>query len=76
MGQDEDWGDSTSDNSERLLQKGRGGRSIYKILLKGQLSAIKPSAEAQVSVSEEADAKCPCCCSVAGKCSWQVPLCS
>ena len=24
----------------------------------------------------EADGKCPCCCSVAGKCSWQVTICS
>ena len=27
--------DSTSDSSERLLQRGGGGRSIYKILVKG-----------------------------------------
>ena len=26
--------------------------------------------------SAEADGKCPCCCSVAGKCSWKVAICS
>ena len=34
-------GDSTSDSSERLLQRGSGGRSIYKILVKGEFNAVK-----------------------------------
>ena len=29
------------DSSERLLQRGNGGRSVYKILVKGELNAIK-----------------------------------
>ena len=43
MGQNEDWspGDSTSDSSERLPQRGSGGRSIYKILVKEEFNAIK-----------------------------------
>ena len=37
------------------------------------------AAAAQDSIFTEADGKCPpcgCCCSVAGKCPWQVPICS
>ena len=34
-------GDSASDDSERLLQRGSGGRSINKILVNGEFSAIK-----------------------------------
>ena len=34
-------GDSTSNSSERLLQRDNGVRSIYKILVKGMFSAIK-----------------------------------
>ena len=34
-------GDSTSDSSERLLQRGRGKSKMYKILVKGDFSAIK-----------------------------------
>ena len=34
-------GDGTSDNSERLLQRGSGGRSIYRILVNGEFNAIK-----------------------------------
>ena len=43
MGHNEDYnpGDSTSDSPERLLQKGSGGRSIFKILVKGEFSATK-----------------------------------
>ena len=43
MGANEDCspGDSTSDSSERLRQRGSGGRSIYKILVKGEFNAIK-----------------------------------
>ena len=33
---------STSDNSVRLLQRGSGGRSVSKILVKGKFSAFKP----------------------------------
>ena len=34
-------GDSTSKSSERLIQSGNGGWSVYKILLKREFSAIK-----------------------------------
>ena len=34
-------GDSTTDNSEKLLQRGSGGKSIYKILVKGEFDVIK-----------------------------------
>ena len=45
LGQNEDCslGDSTSDSSERLLQRGSGGRSKYKILVKGEFSALNRS---------------------------------
>ena len=44
-GQNEDCspGGSTSDSSARLPQRGRGGRSIYKVLRKGEFSTIKHS---------------------------------
>ena len=40
LGQNEDCslGDSTSESSEKLLQKGTGGRSIYVILVTGELT--------------------------------------
>ena len=43
LGQNEDCslGGSPSDSSERLLQRGRGEQSVYKILVKGEFSAIK-----------------------------------
>ena len=43
MGPNEDCslGDSTSDNSERLFQRGSGGKSIYKILVKREFNAVK-----------------------------------
>ena len=43
LGQNEDCspGDSTSESSERLLQRGSGGRSIYRILVNGEVNAIK-----------------------------------
>ena len=43
LGQNEDWipGVSTSDRSEKLLQRSHGGRSLNKILAKRQFSAIK-----------------------------------
>ena len=42
-GQNEDCrsGDSTSESCERLLQRGNGGRSVYKILVKVEVSTIK-----------------------------------
>ena len=30
-----------SDNSERLLQSGSGGNSIYKVLVKGKFKTMK-----------------------------------
>ena len=43
LGQNEDcsWGEWSSESSERLLQRGSGGRWIYKILVKGEFNAIK-----------------------------------
>ena len=43
LGQNEDWspGVSTSDRSEKQLQRGHRGRSLNKILVKGQFNAIK-----------------------------------
>ena len=45
LGQNEDCspGGSISDSSERLLQSGRGGRSIYKVLVKGEFNTMKHS---------------------------------
>ena len=41
LGQNEDCSleESTSDSSEKLLQRGSRGRSIYKILVKGEFNA-------------------------------------
>jgi len=36
-------GGSISDSSERLLLNGIGGKSIYKILVKGEFNAMKHS---------------------------------
>ena len=33
--------DSTSDSSERLLQRGNRGRSVYKSLVRGMFNAIR-----------------------------------
>ena len=43
--QDEDCspGGSISESSERLLQSGSGGKSIYKVLVKGEFNATKHS---------------------------------
>ena len=43
LGQNEDCSleESTSDSSEKLLQRGSMGRSIYIMLVKGEFSAIK-----------------------------------
>ena len=45
LGQNEDCspGGSISDSSETLLQRGSGGRSIYKVLVKGEFNTIKHS---------------------------------
>ena len=42
---------STSDSSETELQRGSGGRSTYKILVKGELNAIKRSFYKRFSAS-------------------------
>ena len=36
-------GGSISDSSETLLQRGSGGRSIYKVLVKGEFNTMKHS---------------------------------
>ena len=43
LGQNEDCspGGSISDSSERLLQSGSGGKSIYKDLVKGEFNTMK-----------------------------------
>ena len=45
LGQNEDCspGGSISDSSERLLQSGSGGKSVHKVLVKGEFSALKHS---------------------------------
>ena len=43
--------DSISDSSERLLQIGSGGKSIYKILVKGEFTAISQVTNQVTSVS-------------------------
>ena len=55
LGQNEDdsLGDSTSDSSERLLQRGSGEKSIYKILVKGEFSVIKHSFYKRYSASHK-----------------------
>ena len=53
LGKNEDGSpeDSASDSSERLLQKGSGERSTYKILMKGEFNAIKHLLYKRFSVS-------------------------
>ena len=45
MGQNEDCspGGSISDGSERLLQSGSGGKSMYKVLVKAEFNTMKHS---------------------------------
>ena len=45
LGQNEDCspGDSISGSSERVLQSGCGGKSIYKVLVKGEFDTMKHS---------------------------------
>ena len=55
LGQNENCspGDSTLHSSERLLQIGSGGRSVYKILVKAAFSAIKHLLYKRFSASHE-----------------------
>ena len=55
MGQNEDCslGGSMSDNSERLLPRGSGGKTIYKVLVKGELKTMKHSFYKRLFVSHE-----------------------
>ena len=55
MGQNEDYslGGSLSDSSERLLQSGSGGESIYKVLVKGEFDTMKHSFYKRVFVRLE-----------------------
>ena len=46
-------GGSTSDSSERLLQSGSGGRSIYKVLVKGEVNTMKHSIYKRFFVGHE-----------------------
>ena len=57
LGQNEDCsrGDRSSDSSERRLQRGSGGKSIYKILVKGEFNAIKCLLYKRFSASQGAD---------------------
>ena len=48
-------GDSTSDGSERLLQRHRGESKIYKILVKGDFNAIKCLLYKRLSATQRAD---------------------
>ena len=52
-------GDSTSESFERMLHRGSGGRSIYKILVKGEFSAIKHSFYKRFSASQEEELTSP-----------------
>ena len=55
LGQNEDCspGDSISDSSERLFQSSSGGKSIYKVLVKGKINTMKHSFYKRVFVSHE-----------------------
>ena len=55
FGENEDCslGDSTSDSSERLFQRGSGGRSKYKILVKGEFNALNCLLNKGFSASHE-----------------------
>ena len=54
MGQNEDCSPGgISDSSERLLQSGSGGRSIYKVLVKGEFNTMKHSFYKRLCVSYE-----------------------
>ena len=55
MGQNEDYrlGGSISDSFEWLLQSGSGGRSIYKVLVKGEFNTVKHTFYKRFFVSHE-----------------------
>ena len=55
LGQNEDCsqGGSISDSSERLLQRGSGGKSIYEVLVKGEFNTRKHSIYKRFFVSHE-----------------------
>ena len=55
LGQNADCGlgGSISNSSERLLQSGSGGKSIYKVLVKGEFNAMKHSICKRIFVSHE-----------------------
>ena len=55
LGQNEDCTleGSISDSSDRLLQSGSGGRSIYKVSVKGVLNTIKYAFYKRFFVSHE-----------------------
>ena len=54
-GQNEDCslGESTSDSSERLLPRGSGGRSIHKIVVKGEFNALMSLLHKRFSANHE-----------------------
>ena len=55
LGQNEDCslGGSISDSSERLLQSSSGGKSMYKVLVKGEFNTMKHSIYKKFFVSHE-----------------------
>ena len=55
LGQNEDCnpGGSISDSSKRVLQSSSGGRSIYKVLVKGEFNTMKHSFYKRFFVSHE-----------------------
>ena len=55
LGQNEDCslGGSISDSSERLLQRGSGGKSMYKVLVKGEFNTMRHSFYKGFFVSHE-----------------------
>ena len=55
LGKNEDCspGGSISDSSERLFQSSSGGKSIYKVLVKGEFNTMKHSFYKMVFVSHE-----------------------
>ena len=55
LGQNEDCnpGGTISDSSERWLQSGNGGKSIYKVLVKEEFNTMKHSIYKRFCVSHE-----------------------
>ena len=54
-------GGSISDSSERLLQSGSGRKSIYKVLVKGEFSAMKDSFYKRFPGSSDSKSVCLQC---------------